>query len=134
FVMQTRSDGFTLLEVAVALVILGWVLSSAIFLVSQYADERIRLRERFLGNQVAWNQLMQEYRFNRGWQGRIPAERQQQGTQLQAGQEWPFSITVEEAEGSGLFRYQVTTLVPGSEDDVAGSLSLFLQQVGGPRE
>ena len=39
--------GFTLIEVAVALAILGWVMGSALYLVQQYADERIRLREQF---------------------------------------------------------------------------------------
>jgi len=59
-----RHRGFTLIEVAVALTILSWVLGSSLFLVSQYADERLRMRERFLATQVAWNQLMEQYGFS----------------------------------------------------------------------
>lgn len=129
FARRRTVSGFTLIEVVVALAILGWVLGSAVFLVSQYADERIRLRERFLGNQVAWNQLMEEYRFSRGWRGRSASRRLQEGVRQQAGQDWPFTTTIEEAAGTGLYRYQVTALAPGSEN-IAGSMSLFLQQTG----
>ena len=59
--------GFTLIEVVIALFILSWVLSSAIYMVHQYADERVRLRERFLANQVAWNHLMEHYQQSQKW-------------------------------------------------------------------
>ena len=42
-----RVAGFTLIEVAVALSILGWVMGGALYLIQQYSDERIRLREQF---------------------------------------------------------------------------------------
>ena len=58
---RAKAKGFTLIEVAVALVILSWVLGSAIFMVQQYADERLRLRERFFSSSVAWNRLMERY-------------------------------------------------------------------------
>ena len=58
---KTKPRGFTLIEVSVALVILSWVLGSAIFMVQQYADERLRLRERFFSSSVAWNRLMERY-------------------------------------------------------------------------
>ena len=38
-----RSQGFTLIEVAVALAILSLVLGGALSVVSQYSDERLRL-------------------------------------------------------------------------------------------
>ena len=42
--------GFTLIEVAVALLILSTVLASSLQLVNQYADERERMRDRFFSN------------------------------------------------------------------------------------
>ncbi|MGB0669150.1 MAG: type II secretion system protein, partial [Porticoccaceae bacterium] len=39
--------GFTLIEVAVALAILSWVLGSTLYVVQQYADERLKLRQGF---------------------------------------------------------------------------------------
>jgi len=60
--------GFTLIEVAVALAILGWVMGSALYLVQQYADERIRLREQFYSSQVSWNRLLERYQNSEnGW-------------------------------------------------------------------
>ena len=60
-------QAFTLIEVVIALTILAWVLGSVLFLVSQYADERLMMRQRFYGNQVAWNQLLDNYQKTRGW-------------------------------------------------------------------
>jgi len=39
--------GFTLIEVVVALAILSWVLGSTLYVVQQYADERLKLRQGF---------------------------------------------------------------------------------------
>lgn len=122
---RQRACGFTLLEVAVALAILGWVLGSALVLVSQYADERRLLRERFLGNQVAWNQLLEEYRFARGWQGLLPPRQIQQGEVMQDGQYWWFLTEMEPTVGSGLYRYQVTVQDVDSKRQVA-NLALYL--------
>ncbi len=126
---RLRTRGFTLLEVAVALAILGWVLGSAIALVSQYADERRLLRERFLGNQVAWNQLLEEYRRSRGWLGRISQPQRQQGEVRQAGQDWRFATEMEPAAGSGLLRYQVSVREAEGERVVA-NLALYLSTTG----
>ena len=59
--------GFTLIEVTIALVILSMTLSSAMYAVHQYADERIRMKDRILANQVAWNNLMNRYQHFKGW-------------------------------------------------------------------
>jgi type II secretion system protein I len=121
--------GFTLLEVAVAVAILGWVLGSAIMLVSQYADERRLLRERFLGAQVAWNQLLEEYRSSLGWQGLSTPRVYPQGEVALGGQYWQFSTVMEPTVGSGLFRYQVTVQDSESGRQVA-NLALFLTATG----
>lgn len=124
-----QARGFTLLEVAVAVAILGWVLGSAIMLVSQYADERRLLRERFVGNQVAWNQLLEEYRNTRGWQGVVTSPHRQQGEVLQAGQYWQFSTELEPTAGSGLYRFEVKVQDVESERQVA-NLALYLASTG----
>jgi len=87
------SRGFTLIEVVIALFILGWVLSSAIYMVHQYADERVRLRERFLANQVAWNHLMEHYQQSQRWisPGSSPSLKKK-GVDEQAGQKWRWEI------------------------------------------
>jgi type II secretion system protein I len=59
--------GFTLMEVAVALLILSLVLASSLQVVGQYADERVLMRERFFANRVAWNRLLEKYEELEGW-------------------------------------------------------------------
>ena len=50
--------GFTLIEVVVALAILSWVLGSTLYVVQQYADERLKLRQGFFATQISWNRLL----------------------------------------------------------------------------
>ena len=64
---KTRSAaGFTLIEVVVALAILSWVLGGALYLVQQYADERLKLRQGFFATQVSWNRLLERYQDSQG--------------------------------------------------------------------
>lgn len=129
---NTHHNGFTLIEVAVALAILGWVLGAAIFLVSQYADERLRMRERFLSNQVAWNQLMEEYRFAQGWQSSNGLGTDKEGISTQGNQQWRWEMDIEAALGQDLYRYQIS-VAPAleSEEDLAPTLSLYLVNTEG---
>ena len=102
-----RDHGFTLIEVVVALTILSWVLGSVLFLVSQYADERLMMRERFYGNQVAWNQLLNNYQKSKGWVSLTQSiEVELNGREQQGGQDWDWQLEVAPAMGRDLFRYQ----------------------------
>ncbi len=121
-----RSQGFTLIEVAVALAILSLVLGGALSVVSQYSDERLRLRERTFATQVSWNRLLERYQFAQNW---IPiTERsslQGKGLDEQYGQEWRWQLNVEEALGQGLFRYEVQS-GPAQSKKMTGSLAMYL--------
>ncbi len=123
---RAKAKGFTLIEVSVALVILSWVLGSAIFMVQQYTDERLRLRERFFSSSVAWNRLMERYQQSEGWIAKTERRsKANNGIDEQAGQGWRWKINVESAMGQDLYRYEVEA---GSEnsDRYATSLSIFL--------
>jgi type II secretion system protein I len=56
-----RKSGFTLIEVVVALAILGLVLGGAISTVNQYADQRGFINTKMIASQVAWNVLVTQY-------------------------------------------------------------------------
>lgn len=128
---QSGHAGFTLIEVVVAVAILGWVLTSAISMVSQYADERGRMRDRFHGGQVAWNQLMEEYRQVRGWQSSmLSSEREESGSAEQAGMEWDWEVNTQAAMGSGLFQYRATSTASGAARPAA-VFTLYLDVDGG---
>lgn len=121
-----NQQAFTLIEVVIALTILSWVLGSVLFLVTQYADERLMMRQRFYGNQVAWNQLLDNYQKSRGW---ISVTRstniELDGREEQAGQNWDWQLEVAPAMGRDLFRYEAR--VTSSEGDAAESaLTMYL--------
>ena len=111
-----RAAGFTLIEVAVALSILGWVMGSALYLVQQYADERVRLREQFYSAQVSWNHLVERYQDAEKWTARsIKSKRQIKGIDTQGDYEWRWELEVKEAMGNDLYRHQVEVGLPDSE-------------------
>lgn len=123
---RAKAKGFTLIEVAVALVILSWVLGSAIFMVQQYADERLRLRERFFSSSVAWNRLMERYQESQGWNAKTERSRKSnKGIDEQAGQDWRWEMNIEAAMGQDLYRYEVEAGSTNS-DRYTSSLSIFL--------
>mgnify|MGYP003112075768 CR=1 FL=1 len=126
--MQNRNtqQGFTLIEVVVALTILSWVLGSVLFLVSQYADGRIMMRERFYGNQVAWNQMMENYQLSRGWSPLGESNRiELSGEEEQDGQTWFWQMNITRAMGRNLFRYE-TRVAAESEQSSASTLVMYL--------
>ncbi|MBT5577150.1 MAG: type II secretion system minor pseudopilin GspI [Porticoccaceae bacterium] len=121
-----KARGFTLIEVAVALAILSWVLSSALFLVHQYSDERLKLRERFFATQVSWNRLLERYQYAQGW---VPQSERtvktSKGIDKQAGQNWRWQLTSEAAMGQDLFRYEVKSGRADGEQ-FTGTLAIYL--------
>ena len=122
------SRGFTLIEVVIALFILGSVLSSAFYMVHQYADERVRLRERFLTNQVAWNHLMEHYQQSQKWIVSGSSQSlKKKGIDEQAGQKWKWEINIEKAMGQDLYRYEVQAGSVMSEK-YQSSLAVYLVQ------
>lgn len=111
-----RGAGFTLIEVAVALSILGWVMGSALYLVQQYADERVRLREQFYSAQVSWNHLLQHYQDAERWsETSKKSKRPIKGVDTQGDYEWRWALEVKEAMGTDLYRYEVEVGLPGSD-------------------
>lgn len=79
-----RGKGFTLIEVVVALGILGLVLGGAISTVHQYADQRSHLSKKTFSSQVAWNVLLEQYRYAEGWvSGSESSSRNKKGDQTQ---------------------------------------------------
>jgi type II secretion system protein I len=122
-----NQPGFTLIEVVVALAILGWVMGSTVFLVKQYADQRLMMRERFYAGQVAWNELMEEYREARGMVSSTEIRRDEtEGATINGHQNWIWSMQITPALGQGLFQYQVQA---GPEDSAGNSATRTLYLV-----
>ena len=111
-----RVAGFTLIEVAVALSIIGWVMGSALYLVQQYADERVRLREQFYSAQVSWNHLVEQYQDAEDWtEINIKSKRPVKGIDTQGGYDLRWELEVKEALGNDLYRYEVEVGLQNSD-------------------
>lgn len=119
--------GFTLIEVAVALSILGWVMGSALYLVQQYADERVRLREQVYSAQVSWNHLIQHYQDAERWSEKSKkSKRPVRGVDIQGDNKWRWKLEVKEAMGTDLFRYEVEV---GQYESESNRAALFVYLV-----
>ena len=111
-----RVAGFTLVEVAVALSIIGWVMGSALYLVQQYADERVRLREQFYSAQVSWNHLVEQYQDAENWtEKNRKSKRPVKGIDTQGGYDLRWELEVKEALGNDLYRYEVEVGLQNSD-------------------
>lgn len=126
-------QGFTLIEVVVALAIVGWVLGSTLSLVKQYADQRIQMRERFLAGQVAWNILMDEYRAEKGLLAPNETGRRfTEGEVLSAREMWQWQLETEPALGDELYRHSVTVNRPDSGQASATRALYLVHEVAEP--
>lgn len=122
--------GFTLIEVMVALVVLSLVLVGAISMVHQYADQRAHMSNKLFSTQVAWNALLDQYRYTEGWvdnseRGSKPLK----GQAEQYGQNWRWKVEIEPAMGKDMYRYEVQVSREGS-DRISSSLALYVIEEG----
>ena len=122
--------GFTLIEVMVALVVLSLVLVGAISMVHQYADQRAHMSNKLFSTQVAWNALLDQYRYAEGWvdnseRGSKPLK----GQAEQYGQNWRWKVEIEPAMGKDMYRYEVQVSREGS-DRISSSLALYVIEEG----
>ena len=131
--VATKQTGFTLVEMMVSLMVVSWVLSSAYVAISAFADQRLLMQKRFLGQSVAWNELMERYRLNRGWNGQsnFRSLRDSQGSETADGVLWYWQFEQESALGRGVVKQTVNVYDSGSvnQESASPSATLVLFQV-----
>jgi general secretion pathway protein I len=113
-VRGARARAFTLLEVLVALAIIGLVLPPLLI----NAAERIHglkiMEEKIVANLVAQNRLAL-YRLNARLGGNRPPRRED-GTDIMAGRDWFWEAETEQTEVEGYFRIEIRV---ATEKDLA---------------
>lgn len=128
-----HQTGFTLVEMMVSLMVVSWVLSSAYIAISAFADQRLLMQKRFLGQSVAWNELMERYRHNRGWNSETGynAQRESQGSVTKDGVLWYWQFEQESALGRGVVKQTVNVYdsISSTEEPATPSATLVLFQV-----
>ena len=103
--LATRSRGFTLVEVMVALAVVSVALPALLFALSQQIDGTAYLRDKALANMVANNKLA-ELRLLTAARSDLFSGRDS-GSEELAGREWHWWLETEGTEVAGFFRVQI---------------------------
>lgn len=121
-------QGFTLLEVLIALAVLALAMGAVIKATSDYTGNQSYLRDRTLAMWVARNVLVQ-YQVTGQWL----SVGERKGTQEMGDQEWRWLARISQTEESELRRLDVEVYPLDSDDDEnpVSVLSGFLRQPEG---
>jgi general secretion pathway protein I len=127
-VNRQRLQGFTLLEVLIALAVLALAMGAAIKATSDYTNNQSYLRDRTLAIWVARNVLV-EYQVRGEWL----SIGERKGTREMGHQEWRWLTRISQTEESELRRLDVEVYPLDSDDDAnpVSILSGFLRQPEG---
>ena len=120
-----KNGGFTLIEVLVALVIVGLALPALLLRTQAIIDHSSYINEKTYAYWFAENK-MQEMQLTHRLEGNVTKTRKRQDTEEFAGQEWFWRVEMEETAVPRMFRMEVS--VGLSEDEVIANLSGFLRE------
>ncbi len=128
--MRARTQGFTLLEVLVAVLIIGIAMSALLSGFARYTEQASYIRQRTLGTWVAHNR-MNELILDPAW----PATGGKDGEVTMAGVEWRYHLEVRNTDDVALRRIDLKVYPPGLRDIKADSpsvayLTAFLASTG----
>lgn len=109
--MSHQSRGFTLLEVLVAVSIVGIAMGALISGFARYADQAGHIRQRTLATWVAHNRLNQ-LMIEPGW----PDTGSREGEMEMGGADWRYRIEVRNTDDPALRRIDLKVYAPGIKD------------------
>ena len=120
----SRNDGFTLLEVLIAMVILSLSLMAAIRVATMMTSSSIRMKEETIAQWVALNK-MAELRLAKG----VPVNGRTDGEEEMAGRSWRWKITLKKTPYAGLQEAHVEVW-PSSDSKDAVATSEMISLIG----
>lgn len=115
---RKKNRGFTLVEVLVALVIVGLALPAMISAISSVVDSTSRMQKQIHAGWIAQNKL-EEIRLTKELQNIVPKTRQRDTIEF-AGQEWDWLVDVTEQETlvGKVYRFDIKVGEKGADDKV----------------
>jgi general secretion pathway protein I len=123
-VTASRTRGFTLLEVLIALVVLALSLGAVIKATGDYTNNQSWLRDRTLATWVARNVLV-EFQLEGEW----PGVGEKKGTRELGNREWRWLARISQTEEQQLRRLDVEVSPVDTDDtEPVTTLSGFLRQ------
>ena len=123
-----RAAGFTLVEVMVALAIVGLSLAAVAASISQMVDAGSAMRQRTYASWIAQNKIAELRLANV-----VPEVSSTTGEVEYAAQQWAWRATISETGVENLFRVEVEVSIAGS-DDVIRTVTGFIGEPGIPGE
>ena len=120
----SRKNGFTLIEIMVAVAVLAIAMGALLAGMAQYTSAASRLRERTFAEMVAHNRLT-EIQLDREW----PDVGRSDGDVELANIEWRWFVEVKETQDDNLRRVDVRVQARDREENLA-TLSAFLANTG----
>ncbi len=117
---STRLRGFTLIEVMVAVLIVGLAVSALLVQIMSYTDSASYLREKTIAHWVALNQLELERIANR--QTNRLLDKEKTGKTEMANREWFWRITPKKTGADGFIQLDIAVYF--EEDDTNSLLTL----------
>ena len=123
-----RTAGFTLVEVMVALAIVGLSLAAVAASISQMVDAAFAMQERTYASWIAQNKIAELRLANV-----VPEVSTTSGEIEYAALEWAWRATISETGVGNLFRVDVEVSYAG-EDEIIRTVSGFIGEPGVPGE
>ncbi len=121
-----KYDGFTLIEVMVALAIAALGLAAVAASVSQMVDAAMAMQQRSYANWIAQNKIAELRLANV-----VPEVSSTSGQTQYAGLEWDWRADISETGVENLYRVDVIVSQPGT-DEILRSVSGFIGEPGVP--
>ncbi|PID55060.1 MAG: type II secretion system protein GspI [Gammaproteobacteria bacterium] len=125
--MKAASQGFTLVEVMVALAVVALTLPALILTLNQHIDSTAYLRDKSIARLVAANKLT-EFRLMTSAKGALPKEKDA-GQARMAGRDWYWNSKTTTTPMPGFFRTTITVAAQENGEPIF-SLASFFSVVG----
>lgn len=117
-----NEGGFTLMEIVIALLVLGIVAVSAVKASGNAVNNLIYIKEQTFAHWVAMNKATEIILAPPGWEG----DEENSGSAVMAGARWPWNFTVHDTPEAGIRRVEIEVRPEGGQrGEPAAVLSLY---------